>query len=76
MNNTTLTENKGKVTQKEGFSFNWKNSPSIQHLLDAISSIIAEEYIMIAKQNPDVFTEIDSRPSAAHNDGTMNEGEK
>ena len=29
--------------------------PSLQHLLDVISSIIAEEYIMIAKQNPEVF---------------------
>ena len=29
--------------------------PSIQRLLDVISSIIAEEYIMIAKQNPEVF---------------------
>ena len=29
--------------------------PSLQHLLDIISSILAEEYIMIAKQNPEVF---------------------
>ena len=29
--------------------------PSVQRLLDVISSIIADEYIMIAKQNPDVF---------------------
>lgn len=29
--------------------------PSLQHLLDVISSIIAEEYIMIAKENPEVF---------------------
>jgi hypothetical protein len=29
--------------------------PSIQRLLDVISSILAEEYIMIAKQNPSVF---------------------
>jgi hypothetical protein len=29
--------------------------PSLQRLLDVISSIIAEEYIMIAKQNPEVF---------------------
>ena len=34
---------------------NWQDSLPIQHLLDVISSIIAEEYIMIAKQNPDVF---------------------
>jgi len=34
---------------------NWQDSLPIQHLLDVISSIIAEEYIMIAKQNPEVF---------------------
>ncbi len=32
--------------------------PSIQRLLDIISSIIAEEYIMIAKQNPEVFRKL------------------
>ena len=31
------------------------DSPSFQRLLDVISSILAEEYIMIAKQNPEVF---------------------
>lgn len=46
----------------------WKDSLPTQRLLDVICSILAEEYIMIAKQNPGVFTEIDSRPSAAHND--------
>lgn len=34
---------------------NWQDSLPIQHLLDVISSIIAEEYIMIAKQNPEIF---------------------
>ena len=36
--------------------FNWKDNPSIQKVLDTIASIIADEYIQIAKQNPDVFT--------------------
>lgn len=31
-------------------------APSLQRLLDVISSIIAEEYITIAKQNPQIFT--------------------
>jgi hypothetical protein len=31
------------------------DSPSFQRLLDVISSIIAEEYITIAKLNPQVF---------------------
>jgi hypothetical protein len=34
---------------------NWQDSLPIQHLLDVISSILAEEYITIAKQNPEVF---------------------
>ncbi len=46
-------------TQEEGFqiSLNWKESPSTKKLLDAIVSSLAEEYIEIAKNNPDIFTE-------------------
>ena len=51
----------------------WKDSPPTQRLLDVISSIIAEEYIMIAKQNPDVFTEIASPPSGVRMTGARNE---
>jgi len=36
--------------------FNWTNNPSVKNLLDAISSILAEEYIEIAKQNRDIFS--------------------
>jgi hypothetical protein len=36
-------------------NFSWKDSLAIQHLLDSISSILAEEYIALARQNPDVF---------------------
>ena len=43
--------------------------PSLQRLLDVISSIIAEEYIMIAKQNPEMFKEIAlSRQGGTRND--------
>jgi len=35
--------------------FNWMDNPSVQKLLDTIASIIADEYIQIAKQNKDVF---------------------
>ena len=45
-------------------NFSWQDSPPIKHLLDAISSIVAQEYIEMAKQNPDVFSEIASPPSA------------
>ena len=54
MSNLSLIENKEKCV-KETFRFNWQDSLPIQRLLDAISSILAEEYIMIAKQNSEVF---------------------
>lgn len=37
-------------------SLNWADNPDIQKLLDVISDIIANEYIEIAKKNPDVFS--------------------
>ena len=58
---------------------NWKDSPSTQHLLDAISSIIAREFIMIAKQNPTVFlgkSEIASGTLCPRKDGTVHRGGK
>ena len=33
----------------------WAYNPSVQKLLDVISSILADEYIQIAKQNPEIF---------------------
>ena len=36
-------------------TLNWKDNPSIQGLLDVIASILADEYIQIAKQNPEIF---------------------
>jgi len=41
--------------KNEQKKLNWQDSLPIQHLLDVISSILAEEYITIAKQNPEVF---------------------
>ena len=45
--------------KEEGFqiSLNWKENPSSKKLLDAIISILAEEYIETAKKNPDIFTQ-------------------
>lgn len=57
MSGLNLIENKEKAA-KEGFCFNWQDSLPVQRLLDAISSILAEEYITIAKQNPVAFSEI------------------
>lgn len=67
MSNLNLIEN-NKSAVKEGLRFNWKDSLPVQHLLDAISSILAEEYIAIAKQNPTVFSEIASPLSGVRND--------
>ena len=39
----------------ETVTLDWKISVSVQRLLDVISSILAEEYITTAKQNPEVF---------------------
>jgi len=36
-------------------NLSWKDNPPIQKLLDAVVSILAEEYIQVAKQNPEVF---------------------
>jgi hypothetical protein len=44
-------------TQK---NLRWQDSLPVQRLLDVVSSIIAEEHIQTAKQNPTVFTEIAS----------------
>jgi len=58
MGKLTLLEN--KVTKEQSSaetipSLSWKDSPPAQRLLDVICSILAEEYISIAKQNPEIF---------------------
>jgi len=50
MANGSLTESTAQGQSPAG------TVPSLQCLLDVISSIIAEEYIAIAKQNPAVFS--------------------
>ena len=52
-------------------NFNWADNPDIRDLLDVISSIIAEEYIEIAKKNKGVF-EITSVASLSLNDIKQN----
>ena len=47
-------KNSKKITQP--ISFTWVDNASVQRLLDVVASIIAEEYIQIAKQNPDIFS--------------------
>jgi len=53
MSDLSLIETNASDTKKE--MLNWKDSSAIQRLLDVISSILAEEYIATAKQNPEVF---------------------
>ncbi len=36
-------------------SFDWVDNSSVKTLLDIISSILAEEYTQIAKNNPEMF---------------------
>jgi len=48
-------KNSEKIVQPT--SLNWIDNPSIQKLLDVVVSIMAEEYIRIAKQNPDLFSD-------------------
>jgi hypothetical protein len=55
MSTQNLVEVKEKAAKKGGVNLNWKDNLSIQRLLDVISSILATEYITIAKQNPEVF---------------------
>ncbi len=57
MNNldTSRAEKKSEETNKT-ISLKWIDNPEVQELLDVVISIIAEEYIEIAKQNPNIFT--------------------
>jgi len=38
------------------FSLSWKESPAAKNLLDALVTILKEEYIQKAKENPEIFT--------------------
>lgn len=63
MNDLNLIEK--ETTQDHSETIN-SDSPSLKRLLDVISSIIAEEYITIAKQNPAVFTDCTPIPNPPH----------
>ncbi len=51
---TRQAENNSKKTTQP-ISLNWSDNPSVQKLLDVVVSIIADEYIQIAKRNPEIF---------------------
>ncbi len=43
-------------TNNPQIALNWQDNLSVQKLLDVIASILTEEYIEIAKQNPEIFS--------------------
>ncbi len=53
MHTAQAEKNSEKTTQP--ISFTWVDNASVQRLLDVVVSIMAEEYIQIAKQNPEIF---------------------
>lgn len=57
MNNLSVdrVENNNEKTNQT-ISLCWAENTGVQNLLDVVVSIIAEEYIEIAKQNPDIFS--------------------
>ena len=48
-------EEKYTETEPASSGLNYSDRPAVQKLLDTISSIIADEYIEKAKQNPEIF---------------------
>ena len=57
MNKVAVVQDKNEVQAKiQQESFVWTDNPHVQKLLDVVAFIIADEYIQIAKQNPDVFS--------------------
>jgi hypothetical protein len=42
--------------EKASLSLCWKENPAAKKLLDALVSILKEEYIQTAKNNPEIFS--------------------
>ncbi len=43
--------------EEDFISLSWKENPAAKRLLDAIVSILTEEYIQTSKENPEIFSE-------------------
>ena len=57
-------------TERPEQNFSWASNPSVQKLFDVIARILADEYIKVAKENPELFKEIASPcQGGARNDG-------
>lgn len=52
---STLAIKENTRLENEYRTLSWKDSPSVQRLLDVIAFIVALEYVQIAKQNQEVF---------------------
>ena len=56
MNNLAVIEKEKNIeTEIQSISLNYTDDLSVQKLLDTIANIIANEYIIKAKQNPEIF---------------------
>jgi len=53
MHTAQAKKNIEKTTQP--ISFVWVDNASVQKLLDVVASLMADEYIQIAKQDPEIF---------------------
>lgn len=45
-----------QLKEKDSLSLSWKENPAAKKLLDALVSILKEEYIQKAKENPEIFS--------------------
>ncbi len=43
-------------SEEASLSLSWKENPAAKKLLDALVSILTEEYIQKAKENPEIFS--------------------
>lgn len=58
MNLPVLIKTKECTNQnKESINLDWIDNNSVKNILDVISTIIAEEYIQVARQNQNIFSE-------------------
>ncbi|MFH1505279.1 MAG: hypothetical protein ABIH08_07870 [Candidatus Omnitrophota bacterium] len=63
MSSSILIQDKtNTVKVSPPISLDWVDNPSVQKLLDVIVSILAEEYVEIAKKNKDVFMDYPVKP--------------
>lgn len=44
------------LEEEASLSLSWKENPAAKKLLDVLVSILKEEYIQTAKENPEIFS--------------------